>query len=91
MAHFAELNKNNKVLRVVVIANDKCLKDGRESEAVGIAFCERLFKGGIWKQTSYNFNIRYNYAGVGDIYDAELDAFIKPQPYPSWALDETCQ
>jgi len=91
MAHFAELDKNNMVLRVVVIANDKCLKDGLENEATGIAFCERLFKGGTWKQTSYNSNFRYNYAGIGDTYDAELDAFIKPRPYPSWLLDKNCQ
>jgi hypothetical protein len=47
--------------------------------------------GGTWIKTSYNATIRFNYAGVGFSYDSELDAFIAPQPYPSWELDETCQ
>ena len=53
---------------------------------------QSLFPGGNWIQTSYNGNIRKNYAGVGYTYDLARDAFIPPQPYPSWLLDEsTCQ
>jgi hypothetical protein len=94
MAHFAELNAANTVLRVVVIANDEIIDDtGKESEAKGIAFCQSLFGADtIWRQTSYHANFRKNYAGIGFRYDTDLDAFIAPQPYPSWTLDpETCQ
>ena len=59
MAHFAQLDKNNKVLRVIVVGNDKCLKDGQEDEATGIAFCFRLTGGGIRVQTSYNGNFSF--------------------------------
>jgi murein DD-endopeptidase MepM/ murein hydrolase activator NlpD len=92
MAHFAELDSNNVVLRVIVVANaDTASADGTEKEYIGAAFCERLL-GGTWKQTSYNANFRKNYAGQGYTYDAQRDAFIPPQPYPSWTLDEaTCQ
>jgi hypothetical protein len=87
MAHFAELDANNVVLRVIVVGNpDTADANGVEKEYIGAAFCERLL-GGTWKQTSYNGNIRKNYAGIGYTYDAGLDAFITPQPYPSWALD----
>jgi hypothetical protein len=88
MAHFAELDANNVVLRVVVIDNkDTSDADGIEKESIGVAFCERLFGGGIWKQTSYNSNFRKRYAGIGDTYIQDIDAFIPPQPYPSWILD----
>jgi hypothetical protein len=93
MAHFAELDPNNIVLRVVVVANNDCLDpSGVESEAVGIHFCQQLFgEHTSWKQTSYNSNIRKNYAGIGYTYDNRLDAFISPQPFPSWSLnEETC-
>ena len=55
--------------------------------AKGIAFCQSLF-GGTWKQTSYNANFRKHYAGIGYKYDAQLDAFVPPKPYPSWTLDD---
>ena len=89
MAHFAELDENNIVLRVIVVGDDDC-KDsrGNESEAVGAAFCNRLL-GGVWKQTSYNARIRKNYAGIGFAYDEARDAFIPPQPFTSWKLNET--
>jgi hypothetical protein len=88
MAHFAELDGNNVVLRVIVVSNaDTSDAGGTEKEYIGAAFCERLF-GGNWKQTSYNGNIRKNYAGIGYTYDTGRDAFITPQPYPSWALDD---
>jgi hypothetical protein len=88
MAHFAELDSNNVVLRVIVVDNkDTADANGVEKEHIGAAFCERLF-GGTWKQTSYNGTIRKHYAGVGYTYNAVRDAFIPPQPYPSWALDD---
>ena len=91
MAHFAEIDENNIVLRVIVVDNkDTSDANGVEKEHIGAAFCERLF-GGTWKQTSYNGNFRKNYAGIGYKYDADLDAFVPPQPYASWTLDENCQ
>lgn len=92
MAHFAQLDDNNKVLRVVVVDN-KDTRDalGVEKEYIGIAHLERVL-GGVWKQTSYNANFRKNYAGIGYTYDSTLDAFIPPKPYPSWILNNTiCQ
>lgn len=90
MAHFAQIDENI-VTQVIVVANEELMENGAESEAKGIAFCQSLF-GGEWKQTSYNGNFRKNYAGIGYTYDAGRDAFIPPQPYPSWTLDEaTCQ
>jgi len=80
MAHFAELDNNNIVLRVIVVAD--------EHEADGENWCNN-FAGGTWKQTSYNGNMRYNFAGIGFTYDADADAFIPPKPYNSWVLDET--
>jgi hypothetical protein len=92
MAHFAQLNEENLVTQVIVVANqDTADQDGVENEAIGIEFCTNLL-GGTWKQTSYNGNIRKNYAGVGYKYDAALDAFIPPQPFASWTLNnETAQ
>lgn len=87
MAHFAELDENNIVTQVIVVANDELLVDGVESETKGIEFCQSLL-GGRWVQTSYNGSIRKNYAGIGFIYDLSLDAFYAPQPYHSWVLDE---
>ena len=88
MAHFAELDNNNIVLRVIVVGDeDTADEDGNEVEAIGIAFCENLL-GGTWIQTSYNDNIRKQFAGIGDTYDANLNIFIKLQPYPSWSLDD---
>ena len=88
MAHFAQLNAENLVTQVIVVANqDTADQDGVENEAIGIEFCTNLL-GGKWVQTSYNGNIRKNYAGVGYKYDATLDAFIPPQPFASWTLNE---
>ena len=88
MAHFAQLNDENLVTQVIVVANeDTADKDGVENEAIGIEFCTNLL-GGRWVQTSYNANIRKNYAGIGYKYDATLDAFIPPQPFESWTLNE---
>ena len=89
MAHFCELDSNNVVLRVIVVSNaDTSTAQGDEKESIGIAFCERLL-GGTWVKTSYNGNIRKNYAGIGYTYDKDRDAFIPPKPYASWVLDET--
>jgi hypothetical protein len=91
MAHFAELDENNMVLQVVFIANEDCLDSGVESEEVGSLFCSSLL-GGRWIQTSYNGTFRKNYAGVGFTYDFDRDAFISPQKFPSWTLNEsTCK
>ena len=94
MAHFAKLDANNIVETVIVVGNKDCLDPGgQESEAVGIAFCQSLFgEDTVWLQTSITSRIRKNYAATGYSYDAMRDAFIPPQPFPSWLLDEsTCQ
>ena len=84
MAHFAELDNNNKVLRVVVVGND-CVPSDEHVD--GETWCINFFKGGTWKQTSYNHNFRKQYAGIGYTYDAAKNKFISPQPHASWALD----
>jgi hypothetical protein len=91
MAHFAQI-ENNLVTQVIVVDNSDILDEqGNESEVVGTQFCTDLL-GGAWIQTSYNGNIRKNYAGMGDTYDPTRDAFYAPQPYNSWTLNEdTCQ
>ena len=119
MAHFAELDENNIVKRVIVVGNHDTVSDsfkdnypteatkeklkaikGKkvkindidtnwEDESKGVVFCNKLL-GGTWIQTSYNNDIRFHYAGIGYKYDSVLDAFITPQPYPSWILDEDC-
>jgi hypothetical protein len=91
MAHFAELDGENVVLRVIVVHNNELLDEsGVEQEATGVAFCQSLF-GGNWKQTSYNGNFRKNFASKGFLYSPERDAFVPPQVYPSWVLnEETC-
>ena len=88
MSHFAQLNEQSIVMQVIVVANQELLLDGIESEEKGIAFCQSLL-GGNWKQTSYNGNIRKNYAGIGYTYDESRNAFISPQPFPSWTMNQT--
>jgi hypothetical protein len=93
MAHFAKLDENNVVLEVNVVDNENLLdSSGIEREELGVAFLVQWSNGYTnWKQTSYNGNIRKNYAGIGYIYDATRDAFIPPKPYASWLLNEdTC-
>ena len=89
MAHFAQLNENNEVIQVIVVGNQDCRDaQGNESEEVGINFCKSLLGAHTnWKQTSYNNSFRKRYAGIGYLYNAELDAFVPPKPYPSWVLD----
>ena len=92
MAHFAELDENNIVLRVVVIANEDCEDgEGNESESVGVSFCQTLFgEDTTWKQTSYNNNIRKNYAHPGMKYYSEHDFFADAEGTgDSWTLNTT--
>lgn len=85
MAHFAEIDENGVVLQVLVVPD---AQEHRGHEFLA----DDLGLGGTWVQTSYNARIRKNYAGVGYTFDAERDAFIAPQPYASWILNEdTCQ
>ena len=91
MAHFAELDADNIVLRVLVVNNEVITENGEEKEQLGVDFLANLY-GGTWKQTSYNKNFRKNYTGKDFTYDQTKDAFICPQPYPSWVLNEdTCR
>ena len=88
MAHFAEIGLNNVVIRVIVVHNNELLdENGIEQESLGINFCNNLL-GGTWLQTSYNGNFRKNYACEGFVYDSDRDAFIPPQPFDSWTLNE---
>ena len=88
MAHFAKLGTGNIIERVEVVSNDIAT-----SEQAGADFLNNLYKTrDVWKQTSYNNNIRKNFAGIGFKYDQTRDAFIAPKPYASWILNETtCQ
>jgi len=92
MAHFAEIDASNIVLRVIVVNNAELIdQNGVESEQKGIDFCKSLFDGN-WIQTSYNGKFRKNFAGVGYTYDQVRNAFIAPRPFSSWQLNEqTCQ
>jgi len=91
MAHFAELDSNNVVTRVIVVANDVETAAGplgaNDMHVDGETWCVNFFKGGTWKQTSYNNNFRKQYAGKGYTFDSAKDKFISPQPHASWALD----
>jgi len=92
MAHFAKIGLNNKVINVVSVHNNE-LKDadGVEQEVLGIQFLEGVTGWSLWKQTSYNANIRKHFAGIGHTYDEDRDAFIAPKPFNSWTLnEETC-
>lgn len=90
MAHFAQLDENNKVINVILIANDELLdENNQESETKGIDFCKTLFgQDTKWVQTSYNANFRKKYAGLGDIYNVEKDGFIPPKLHNSEIFDE---
>ena len=100
MAHFAKLDANNIVTQVIVVDNDE-IKDsnGNETEAIGVAFCQKLLGADTnWKQTSYTAiggtGFRGNYAGIGMTYMTTVqtmgvgstDIFIIQQPYPSWSI-----
>jgi hypothetical protein len=93
MAYFAKLGTGNIVEKVISI-NNSVIKDanGVEQEQLGNDFINKLYNTrDVWKQTSYNNNIRKNYAGIGYHYDQARDAFIAPKPFNSWILNEdTC-
>jgi hypothetical protein len=93
MAYFAKLGTGNIVEQVISI-NNAVITDanGVEQEQLGNDFINKLYNTrDVWKQTSYNNNIRKNYAGIGYTYDQTRDAFIPPKSYPSWILNEdTC-
>ena len=88
MAHFAKLGVGNIVEQVIVVSNDIAI-----SEQAGVDFINKLYNTrDVWKQTSYNNNIRKNFAGIGYQYDQTRDAFIAPKPFNSWILNEdTCR
>ncbi len=96
MAHFAKLDANNIVEQVIVVANEDTADiSGTETEAIGVAFCQKLLGPDTnWKQTSYNSNFRGNYAGIGHTYMTNVatlgvgstDIFIQPQPFASWTI-----
>ena len=90
MAHFVQLDENNIVTQVIVVANeDTADSNGVEAEEIGVAFCKKLLGAETrWKQTSYNGNFRKRYAGVGYSWNEELSAFIPPKPFESWVLNE---
>jgi len=87
MAHFAKLGVGNIVEQVIVVSNDIAI-----TEQAGVDFINKLYNTrDVWKQTSYNNNIRKNFAGIGYQYDQQRDAFIPPKPFNSWILNEdTC-
>ncbi len=91
MAHFAEIDNNGKVLRVVVACNKDIADNGGEQSEEASKYFENIcpFSGqGIkWVQTSYNNNFRKQYAGINFIYNSEKNIFIKAKPYLSWSLD----
>ena len=104
MAHFAELESKTDptgftsdthqvVKRVVVVANDIEANGGtlgdNDCHVDGETWCSNFFKGGSWKQTSYNNNFRKQYAGIGYVYNSTKNKFLSPQPYASWSLDSS--
>jgi hypothetical protein len=91
MAHFAKLDRHNKVIAVHTLNNEVITdSDGNEQEQLGIDFLTDLYGGTDWyKQTSYNGTFRKAYAGVGFTYDGKLDAFIPKKPHVSWVFNST--
>ena len=86
MAHYAQINSSDVVVQVLVMDNDM---ETNEGEAACIAWLQDKVHADSWVKTSYNNNIRKQYAGVGYTYDSSKDKFIAPQPYASWALDSS--
>ena len=99
MAHFAQLDGDNIVTQVIVVSNDDTSDSGGvETESIGVAFCQKLLGASTnWKQTSYNGNMRGNYAGIGYVYSTGVatlgvgstDVFMPAQPYASWGVSAT--
>ena len=96
MAHFAQLDSDNVVTQVIVVGNDDTSdSNGVETESIGVAFCQKLLGATTnWKQTSYNGNMRGNYAGIGYTFMSGVatlgvgstDVFVSQQPHASWTL-----
>jgi hypothetical protein len=80
MAHFAQIDDNNVVINVLSVPDEQ---EHRGEEYLSV----NLGLGGRWIQTSYNSNVRKMFAGIGYIYNEELDVFLPPQPFPSWTID----
>ena len=99
MAHFAKLDDNNHVTQVIVVSNDDTSDaNGVETESIGVAFCQKIVGANTtWKQTSYNNNMRGNYAGIGYTYMeniatlgvASTDVFMPQKPFASWSISTT--
>ena len=99
MAHFAQLDSDNVVTQVIVVSNDDTSdSNGVEVESIGVAFCQKLLGAETnWKQTSYNSNMRGNYAGIGYTFMSGVatlgvgstDVFVPQKPYASWTLSTT--
>jgi hypothetical protein len=90
MAHFAEIDDNNIVLRILVVNDvDTSNEDNTEVESIGVSYLKSLFgESTRWVKTSYNNNIRVRYAVIGGVYDESKDMFIAPCPYPGWLMNE---
>jgi hypothetical protein len=92
MAHYAWIDNTNKVINVTVGVDETITQDGvgGSTEAWETFYTEAINQEGVYvKRTSFNNNIRANFAGIGYKYDSDFDIFIPPQPYPSWKLDYT--
>lgn len=84
MAYFAEIDNDNIVTQVIVVADSDT-----PDEAQGITFCKSLFGSGTnWLETKTDGSIKARYAGIGMYYDSSRDAFYPKKPYPSWVMDE---
>ena len=95
MAHYALLNENNIVIQVITGVDENIIQTDLDGTQVGGSSeaWEQFYATRPWlnatscKRTSYNNNIRKQYAGIGYTYNADADVFVAPQPYPSWSLD----
>ena len=88
MAHFAELNENNVVLRVIVFSNTEVNANGGDYSSEAETFVKARHGGHAWKQCSYNNNRRKQYPGKNYTYDSSKDIFIRPKPFDSWTLND---
>jgi hypothetical protein len=97
MAHYALINSNNIVIHVITGLDENVIQTESDGTQVGgtTEAWEQFYSTRPWfagltcKRTSYNGNIRKNYATIGGIYDPDFDVFIAPRPYPSWKLNYT--
>ena len=91
MAHFAQIDSNNTVTKVIVVSNDVLLDENNvQQESLGQQYISNVLNmDGNWLQTSYNDNFRKHFAGIGWTYDADNDVFIEPKEYDSWILNDS--